>query len=199
MIYDEFLTIARHALRQHRGADSLQLVAIEPSGMGPRIKWEAPLLSRERERKAGGVLGPVAGPVILGVLVRTLAVRWWKGAPYCAHDWDEQMAVQYRRIFQKQAPDTGPGWRWLWEGGAQSIVAAGVPRGFHTVQTKEKFGSIRWYHEAEENSTKVYDIIDAVEHLSAFICEDCGRPGRIRRGSWIKCLCDVHAKGRPGG
>ncbi|SFM41199.1 hypothetical protein [Methylobacterium pseudosasicola] len=198
MIVDEFYGIARHALKNHPGSDSVRITAIVPSAMGPVVQWEAPILARERQRKALGVVGVVAGPVILEVLVRTLAARWRKGAPYCPQDWDVRLAGRYQRIFQRQAPSTGPGWSWLWEGGAQAIVAAGVPRNFRTTDAKDKFGSIRWYYEAEEDCQYVDDITDAVEHLSSFICEDCGSPGRIRKGGWLRCQCELHAKGRTG-
>ncbi|KST61118.1 hypothetical protein AO398_00050 [Methylobacterium sp. GXS13] len=198
MIYDEFYAVARHALKNHAGADGLQITAITPSAVGPVVHWTAPLLARERQRKAMGVVGVVAGPVILDLLVRTLAARWRRGAPYCPQDWDQQLSVRYRRVFGRQTPATGPGWSWLWEGGAQAIVASGVPRNFKTTDMKEKYGAARWYHQAEEDCEYVDDIIDAVEHLSGFICEDCGKPGKIRRGSWIRCLCELHAKGRPG-
>lgn len=199
MIVDEFYCIARHALKSYAGADSVEITAIIPSSIGPTVQWTAPLLARERKRQALGVVGPVAGPVILDVLVRTLSARWRTGAPHCPIDWDQRLSGRYRRIFGSQTPATGPGWLWLWEGGAQAIVAAGVPRNFKTTDAKEKFGSIRWYHQAEEDHEYVDDITDAVEHLSGFICEDCGRPGKIRRGSWIRCLCELHAKGGPGG
>ncbi|MCJ2074437.1 hypothetical protein MKK68_02010 [Methylobacterium sp. E-016] len=198
MIYDEFYGIAWHALKSYAGSDSLAITAIVPTAMGPVVQWKAPLLARERKRKALGVVGPVAGPVILDVLTRTLAARWRTGAPHCPLDWDTQLSIRYRRIFTKQTPATGPGWLWLWEGGAQAIVASGVPRSFKTEDMKEKFGEIRWYHQADEDCQYAEDIIDAVEHLSAFVCEDCGRPGRIRKGGWLRCLCDLHAKGRPG-
>ncbi len=50
--------------------------------------------------------------------------------------------------------------------------------------------------EREESCEYTKNVISTVEHLSAFICEDCGRPGRIRRGGWAKCRCDIHASGK---
>lgn len=198
MIVDEFNRIASRALQNHAGSGSLRITAIVPSAVGPVVHWTAPLLARERQRKALGVVGIVSGPVILDILVRVLAARWRKGAPYCPQDWDTQLAARYRRVFGRQLPSTGPGWCWLWEAGAQAIVASGVPRSFKTTDLKEKYGSARWYHQADEDCEYVDDITDAVEHLSGFICEDCGKPGMIRRGSWIRCQCDLHAKGRQG-
>lgn len=198
MIVDEFYGIARHALKNHAGSDSVRITAVVPSAVGPVVQWAAPLLARERKRQPLGVVGVVAGPIILDILVRTLAARWRNGAPRCPVDWDVRLSGRYQRIFQRQTPATGPGWCWLWEGGAQAIVASGVPRNFKTTDMKEKFGSIRWYHQADEDHEYVDDITDAVEHLSGFICEDCGRPGRIRNGGWLRCQCNRCDERRPG-
>jgi len=58
-------------------------------------------------------------------------------------------------------------------------------------QVKEKFGSLRfyiWY--ANED---VYNIIDKYELQSQYICEFCGKPGRIKRvGGWYSCVCGEH-------
>lgn len=59
-------------------------------------------------------------------------------------------------------------------------------------QIKEKFGTLRFYYHGGD------DIIDGMvrmaEAMSAVTCEDCGVPGKIRRGAWIRTLCDVHAE-----
>ncbi|WP_264051086.1 hypothetical protein [Methylobacterium flocculans] len=198
MIASEFLTIAGRALQGHRGADSVTVRAVEPTVHGPRVRWDGPLLSCERERTpahGGVIMWPPAGPLLLDVLSLATAFRWADGAPRCAKDWSERLARRYRRVFGPTGPATGPGWSWLWEAGAQAVKDAGLPRDFRTVDAKEKYGSARWYVEGDTSET-VDDIIDAIEHLSAHICEDCGSPGRIRKGGWLRCLCERHAGGR---
>ncbi|KQO66531.1 hypothetical protein IPV08_19130 [Methylobacterium sp. SD274] len=199
MIASEFLTIAGRALRDHCGADSVTVRAIEPTVHGPRVRWDGPLLHRERRRDTipgGGVwIGPPAGPLLLNILSLATAFRWADGAPRCAKDWSERLARRYRRVFGPTGPATGPGWSWLWEAGAQAVKDAGIPSDFRTSDAKEKYGSARWYVEGD-TSAAVDDVIDAVEHLSAHICEDCGAPGRIRQGGWLRCLCTRHAEGR---
>lgn len=199
MIAAEFLTIAGRALRDHRGADSVTVRAIAPTVHGPRVVWDGPLLARERRRDTmpgGGVwIGPPAGPLLLDVLSLATALRWANGAPRCAPDWSERLARRYRRVFGPTGPATGPGWSWLWEAGAQSVKDAGIPRNFRTTDAKEKFGSMRWYTEGD-TSTAVDDVVDAVEALSAHICEECGSAGRRRQGGWIRTLCERHAGGR---
>jgi len=76
-------------------------------------------------------------------------------------------------------------------------------------QIKEKFGSLRFYYHFEDNpkledlKKSVTDIknavrpasyirgaIDFTQSLSSSVCENCGAPGKINRGGWVKCLCD---------
>ena len=55
-------------------------------------------------------------------------------------------------------------------------------------QAKEKFGLLRFYmtHATEQ----MYDMIAEAETKSGTICEDCGEPGQLRPGGWIRTLCD---------
>ncbi|ARO54033.1 hypothetical protein B2G69_07660 [Methylorubrum zatmanii] len=199
MIAEEFLSIARPALRHHHGADSVTVSAVEPSPHGPLVRWSAPLLAVERERRADGrvtFVGPVPGPVLLTLLARTLACRWRDGAPRCPPDWAERLGRRHRATFRDCPFECGPGWRWLWEGVAELLQERDVPAGFRTTQTKEKFGSIRWYYDCSDDFEYMQSLVGSVEHLSAYICEECGRPGRIRQGGWLRCLCPEHAGNR---
>ena len=58
-------------------------------------------------------------------------------------------------------------------------------------QVKEKYGTLRFY------MTGYLDAMDKpiaeAEARSAKTCEECGKPGELRYGGWIKCLCDEHA------
>jgi hypothetical protein len=75
---------------------------------------------------------------------------------------------------------------WVKENGAKNY-----PRAF---QVKEKFGGLRFYmtHATEE----MYDLIEEAENKSYTICEQCGKPGEERGGSWILSLCDECDKKR---
>ncbi len=189
MIRDEFLRIASRALASHRGTDSVRIIAIRPGARGPIVEWEAPLLSSKRERRALGVLGPPPGPLLLSLLAGTLAARWRDGSPRCHMNWGEHLADRYKRLFGVHSPNTGPGWSWLFEAGAQAIRARGTPKGLKTVEIKEKYGTLRWSVEAAQDCSDIEEILDAVEHLSAFICEDCGAPGNINQAGWLRCQC----------
>jgi len=66
-------------------------------------------------------------------------------------------------------------------------------RYFEFIQIKEKFGTLRVYHEGsypQELVQHVRDIISRAEAESRVTCEECGRPGKTRNDRWIKTLCD---------
>jgi hypothetical protein len=75
----------------------------------------------------------------------------------------------------------GPGWGW--------IVAWGFHRclknGWRIYQIKEKYGTLRFY--ADGN-------MDDIEIRSECVCEECGRPGKLRNTGWWKTLCDKCAE-----
>lgn len=65
-------------------------------------------------------------------------------------------------------------------------------------QVKEKFGGLRVYINAvdREISDEVYDILHEVERKSFTICEQCGRPGTLRSGGYLRTLCNECEKSR---
>ena len=58
------------------------------------------------------------------------------------------------------------------------------------VQVKEKFGTLRFYYNGGD------EYISGLEHMadamSAVTCEECGSPGVLRNGGWIRTLCENH-------
>ena len=60
------------------------------------------------------------------------------------------------------------------------------------VQVKEKFGTLRFYYHGGD------DVIDGMvgmaESMSAVTCEECGNPGTVTKGGWIRTLCETHTK-----
>lgn len=195
MIHDEFTMIANRAVAEHPGHVTVEVVAIEPSDRGPVIRWRGGSpRARERGETHGFVsLGPPAAQDLIAMVARFLQVRWRGTAPRVERDWDLLLTDSHPQIF-KEGPHSGPGWSWLWEAAAERIEELGVPDGFITTDTKEKFGQLRWYCSSNEDRPDVENVIECVDYLSAFICEDCGAPGRIRPKGWMRCLCDAHAK-----
>lgn len=64
---------------------------------------------------------------------------------------------------------------------------------YETVQVKEKFGTLRVYLQSESMTGDWDDyriIVRRYELASSFICEDCGRYGKIRTDGWALTLCD---------
>ena len=59
-------------------------------------------------------------------------------------------------------------------------------------QVKEKFGTLSFYMSSATD--EMYDLIREAERKSGKTCEVCSKPGVLRGGGWIKCLCDECAK-----
>lgn len=60
------------------------------------------------------------------------------------------------------------------------------------VQIKEKFGGLRFYYEGGDDH--IGGMVTMAESWASVTCEQCGAPGEIRHGGWIKTLCDKHHK-----
>ena len=61
--------------------------------------------------------------------------------------------------------------------------------GYVLLQTKEKFGTLRFYTVAL--TTEGHDAVDLAEAESARTCESCGKPGELREDHhWLTTLCD---------
>lgn len=104
-------------------------------------------------------------------------------------------AYEYAREYEGQAP---------WKGAevvtavdverkrlAMRDAAEAVPR---ALQVKEKFGLLRFY--VYGGNDRTYDYIEFAEAMSGRICEECGAPGVLRGGGWLRTLCDGHAGDR---
>jgi hypothetical protein len=90
------------------------------------------------------------------------------------------------------------GWLPLIDGALIEFDAFGVP--YEVGQIKEKLGDLRLYIWAPselsaDDQRRWSDIIDLVEARSRYLCEVCGKPGKLRR--WhpgpLRTVCDEHA------
>jgi hypothetical protein len=61
-------------------------------------------------------------------------------------------------------------------------------------QIKEKFGGLRFYYRGGDE--KIDGMVRMAEEWAEHTCEECGKPGHERSGSWIKTLCDEHHEER---
>ena len=94
-------------------------------------------------------------------------------------------------------PDDG--WYDLINDLCKKITDTGI--GVTVLQCKEKFAGLRFYVDFHEGTTEeqvklVYSLINEASAKSEITCEVCGKPGEIRGGGWLKCLCDEHAEGK---
>ena len=63
-----------------------------------------------------------------------------------------------------------------------------VDKDFNVFQVKEKFGGLRFY--TDGCSDEIFKLIHEAEMIAEATCENCGKPGKSRKGGWIKTLCD---------
>lgn len=106
-------------------------------------------------------------------------VVWWKHVRYPENIW-------YGGSLKRETAlhSVGPGWSPIIH-----LLYDEKPRKTRVIQVKEKFGTLRFYVEL---SPPWYDeLIEKMEWASAYICEQCGKPGKLREDrSWILTLCD---------
>ena len=62
------------------------------------------------------------------------------------------------------------------------------------VQVKEKFGGLRFYYDGGDDM--IDGMVRMAESWAACSCETCGKPGSLRRGGWLRTLCDEHHEER---
>lgn len=62
------------------------------------------------------------------------------------------------------------------------------------IQVKEKFGGLRFYYDGGDE--QIHGMVRMAESWAAVTCEECGQPGKLRTGGWMRTLCDVHEEQR---
>jgi hypothetical protein len=111
------------------------------------------------------------------------------------------MKVQLTGYSRDEAKQTvGKGWASLLDELFDVLDAMQAPP--KIIQVKEKWGGLRIYDSGvylfdnDSPSPEFERVLRAIERKSFTICETCGQQGVLRRGNWMKTLCDVHAEGR---
>ena len=95
--------------------------------------------------------------------------------------------------------DCGDGWEPLIRGLSEKIEAYNNDHPESPViafQVKEKFGGL-WFY-VDGAIKEILDLIQEYEERSEKICEQCGKPGKLRKGAWLLTLCDECHKRRDG-
>ena len=114
----------------------------------------------------------------------------------------EELIAKYPRLF----PDgkctcgvtIGPGWMPIVDKLCADIIEVCDREGLDppTVeQVKEKFAGLRFYISRGNDSVRT--LIREAEDRCEKTCEDCGAPGKVRSGRWIRTLCDECEKPKP--
>lgn len=84
-----------------------------------------------------------------------------------------------------------------WQSLVSPLIDLCEQHGVEILQIKEKFGGLRFYvgEMSDENVASLSTAINVAEDASFRICQDCGAPGVLRGGGWLRTLChDCHAK-----
>ena len=74
---------------------------------------------------------------------------------------------------------------------AETMKADGLPEDEIPMvsQVKEKFGTLRFY--MSNTTSEIQDLISQCEQSSAQACEQCGKPGTLRRtNGWFLTVCE---------
>ena len=95
-------------------------------------------------------------------------------------------------LISKCQEHVGPGWSDLLTRLIGDLFELGWDG--RVFQVKEKFGGLRFYVGSANKA--IYERIHAAENESFETCEQCGAPGALRDGGWLKTLCDEHSKQR---
>jgi hypothetical protein len=81
--------------------------------------------------------------------------------------------------------ECGDGWYDILDELCRKITE--VDKEAYLLQVKEKYGALRVYGTFNEKAQKLaYE----AEKESESVCEYCSKPGKIREGGWLRCLCD---------
>lgn len=86
----------------------------------------------------------------------------------------------------------GEGWNDLLKELIDKLIEIGWDK--RISQIKEKYGGLRFYPEG--TTADGWKLIQSYEGASYNVCEVCGKDGVVRKGGWIKTLCEEHAEGR---
>lgn len=138
--------------------------------------------------------------------------KHWTSEQY--DQFEEQMIAAFPKIFNKSFGgfDIAPGWWPIVEKlcktiqeyidhreRTRSVLLNGNPYGVvipdsidqvTVAQIKEKFGGLRFYYDGGDD--KICGMVSMAERWAGSTCQECGQPGELRTGGWIRTLCDHH-------
>jgi len=134
-------------------------------------------------------------------------------------EYDEYMCKTYPILFrERNLPmsetcmcwgfNISKGWYWILDHACAKLQAIGDKTGIWAIfgQIKEKFGTARFYHDADINNSTIVntqeqklwkciinDIVNDAEIATVHTCADCGKDHyheKIRIGGWVYDVCE---------
>ena len=82
--------------------------------------------------------------------------------------------------------DINPGWASILDRMLKQLRV--IEYSGEIAQVKEKLGTLRVY--LSEMNKQADKIVAIAEAESETTCQDCGDPGQLRAGGWLRTLCD---------
>ena len=113
--------------------------------------------------------------------------------PYLAphNAWTGEVAEDYDYSYIEGDYDLPAGWNKLFLQMCRDIKEplgrAGIKDKFYFMQLKEKWNSLRAYHNGA--TEEVERIIQKYSHLSQFVCSKCGKPATYETSGYILSYC----------
>lgn len=116
------------------------------------------------------------------------------------HELEEQLYIDFPLLFANRETkgscmvygcEHGDGWHGILRAACKKIAdheRLAIARTFRFVQIKEKYGTLRLYHDGGDSYCD--GVVDMAEAMSAVTCEQCGAPGKPNDGGWISTLCE---------
>jgi len=142
---------------------------------------------------------PFTREQLVELVVRMQRSRWGRFDAYALALWpagDDDMkrlgdydAMRFDTF--TRGCECGPGWYDLLDATLGWIAEAQPNAWWKASQIKEKFGTLRLYYDGNPGD-EGGAIIDAAEHLSGFVCDVCGAPGKTGGRGWISTRCELH-------
>ena len=96
------------------------------------------------------------------------------------------LELKQRGLYSGFDGTVGRGWVPILDRLAEDLIKLGWDRDLH--QVKEKFGTLRFY--VGTSTADMQNRIGKAAEESAETCEECGEPGKLRTGGWLKTLCN---------
>lgn len=109
-------------------------------------------------------------------------------------DWKEQLKRWFEPSHEWVDVTVGEGWKDIVWSLTQELDALGIK--FTITQIKEKFGSLRYYYNIDDETpeglkAKTSTLVEEAEGASSKTCESCGAPGFMASPTfWVRTLCE---------